>query len=65
MRHPVDALILLALFALLAAFMHANTTVGAPKARLRDHPLRHAPISDLDRPGTRFDLLFREPELVR
>jgi hypothetical protein len=65
MRHPVDALILLVLFALLAAFMHANTTVGAPKAKPGDQPLRRAPISDLDRPGTRFDLLFREPELVR
>jgi hypothetical protein len=65
MRHPVDVVILLVLFALLAVFMHANTTVSAPKAKPVEYGLRHAPISELDRPQTRYDLLFREPDLVR
>ena len=64
MRHPIDAVILIVLFALLAAFMHAHT-YGSAKARPGAQAQRRAPLSDLDRPGTRFDLLFREPELLR
>jgi hypothetical protein len=56
--------ILIALFALLAALMHAHT-YGSAKARPGAQVQRRAPIGDLDRPGTRFDLIFREPELVR
>jgi hypothetical protein len=65
MRHPIDALILLVLFALLAIFVHAQTTVGSAKSISEDQGLRRAPISDLGRPGTRFDLLFGERELLR
>lgn len=64
MRHPIDAVILLVLFALLAAFMHAYT-YGSANARPGAQAPRRAPMSDPDRPGTKFDLLFREPELVR
>jgi hypothetical protein len=64
MRHPIDIVILIVLFGLLGLFMHA-LTYGAAKARPGAQVQRRAPISDLDRPGTRFDLLFHEPELVR
>ena len=64
MRHPIDAIILIVLFALLAALMHAHT-YGSAKARAGQPAQHRAPLSDLDRPETRFDLLFREPDILR
>ena len=64
MRHPIDALTLLVLFALLAILMGAHA-VGTAKTGPHEQVQRRAPIGDLDRLGTRFDLLFREPELLR
>ena len=64
MRHAIDAIILIVLFALFAALMHAHT-YGSAKARTGQPAQHRAPLGDLDRPGTRFDLFFREPELLR
>jgi len=65
-RHPVDALIILVLLALLAAFLQARTmseTAAARPSANSDAVHHQAPA--LDRPLTKFDLLFSEPELAR
>ena len=65
MRHPIDALILLVLFALLAVFMHAQTTVSSARSMREDEGLRHGTMSDPQGARTKFDLLFSEPEFLR
>ena len=64
MRRHVDKLVLLALLALLALLVHEHTRLSvAATARAAHRPAIGAPTA-LDRGGTKFDLLFREPELA-
>lgn len=62
MRRHIDKFILLALFALLACVVHAHTRFGAATAKPASQAARSVQPS-LDR-ATKFDLLFREPELA-
>jgi len=62
MRRHVDKLVLLALLALLAFLVHEHTRLSAATAKPANHAARSAQPS-LDR-ATKFDLLFREPELA-
>jgi hypothetical protein len=63
MRRRVDKLALLALFALLAFVVHQYTRAGAATARPADNASGPVPTFT-DRGATKFDLLFREPELA-
>jgi hypothetical protein len=66
MRRHVDTLVLLALFAFLALFVHAHTRLGAVKAKPAPAPeaTRHVPMGMEERPATKFDLMFRDQELA-
>jgi hypothetical protein len=63
MRRIVDVVVLLAPIALLAAFVRGYAPTEAAPARPAG--IVHGPMPILDRPMTRFDLLFGEPELAR
>jgi hypothetical protein len=65
MRRCLDALIVLSLFILAAFFVHAHARLGIATAKPTGHALRRSPMGEVERPMTRFDLRFREPELAR
>jgi hypothetical protein len=63
MRH-VHTVVLLALFAFLALFVHAHTRLGVVKARPAPEAGKHAPRAMVEHPATKFDLLFGKSELA-
>jgi len=65
MRRLVNTLVLLALFALLALFVHAHTRLGTVRAKPAHDAPSYARSASPDRPMTKFDLLFGAPEFAR
>jgi hypothetical protein len=65
MRRCMDAVVLFALLVLLALFVNGHTQPGAATVKSTNHRPQIAPSITVDGPPTRFDLLFREPELAR
>jgi hypothetical protein len=63
MRHRVDKLALLALFALLVFVVHQYTRAGVATAKPANNVLGPVP-SFTERGATKFDLLYREPDLA-
>jgi hypothetical protein len=62
-RRRVEKLALLALFALLAYAMYEYVPLGAATAKPANNAAGPIP-SFTDRGASKFDLLFREPELA-
>jgi hypothetical protein len=66
MKALVDAIILLALMSVLAFFVHQHTQVDArPAMPAADGTAASRPSAMLDRPLTKFDMMFKESELAR
>jgi hypothetical protein len=63
MIRPVDSIALVALLALLAMAVEAQTWRGAAEVPARPELVRD-PAEPLGGATTKFDLLFREPELA-
>jgi hypothetical protein len=64
MKRLVDSIALIALLALLAVAVEAHTRRGAGEVPARPEFVRD-PAEPLDGATTRFDLLFRQPELAQ